>query len=416
MIRRIQSWLGRSLPFIGGLLLSAFAFLWRRLMFRTTFIAITGSVGKTTATACLGAILSAHYPTNRGRGWRNHRSELARIILRTRFHHRFTVIEVGTRAPGALRRAAWMINPDIVVVLRVLNVHSNAFPTINEMAAEKAQLLSRLSERGTAILNADDPLVLAMGERCRARIQTFGVSPDSFLRANDVSAVWPRRLSFEANCGNERSHVETNFLGEHLLGSALAALAAAVYCGVPLARAAEVLKQVDPVPGRMQPMQLPNGITVIRDEYNSSLPTLRAALDFLASAQASRRIVVVGDVFDSGQKALPRFREIGRLVAGAADLGIFLGHDASTAARAAVAAGMRAESAVVCKSLPQAANFLKAELRPGDLVLLHGWDGRHVERTVLAQLGDLGCWVNTCPKLMPCESCPELGLVRFQRG
>src|SRR5947207_7084123 len=91
----------------GQYFLSTLAFIWRRLMIRTTFVAITGSAGKSTATACLGTILSQHYRTNWDSSGRNHRTQLARLILRTRPWHRFTVIEVGTKAPGALRRAAW---------------------------------------------------------------------------------------------------------------------------------------------------------------------------------------------------------------------------------------------------------------------------------------------------------------------
>jgi UDP-N-acetylmuramoyl-tripeptide--D-alanyl-D-alanine ligase len=134
-VSQIKFRLRRAYPIGVAYLLSACAFLWRRLMFRTTFIAISGSVGKSTATASLGAILSAHYPTNWTPGGGNNRRTLAETILRTRFRHRFTVIEVGTRAPGALRRAAWMIAPNVVVMLRVLNIHSNAFPTLEEMAA-----------------------------------------------------------------------------------------------------------------------------------------------------------------------------------------------------------------------------------------------------------------------------------------
>src|SRR5436190_20175111 len=123
MIRlRVSRLVGR-ISLAGEYFLSALAFVWRRLMFRTTFVAITGSAGKSTATACLGTILSGHFRTNWDAGARNHRSILSRIVLRTRPWHRFTVIEVGTMVPGALRRAAWMIAPDIVVMLRVLPVH-----------------------------------------------------------------------------------------------------------------------------------------------------------------------------------------------------------------------------------------------------------------------------------------------------
>jgi len=394
-------------------LASAAALVWRRLMFRTTFIAITGSAGKSTAAACLGSVLSAHFPTNWRPGGRNTRSVLSRIVLNTRFRHRFTVIEVGTRAPGALRRAAWMIAPDVVVVLRVLRVHSDAFPTLDDMTAEKAQLLSRLGKRGTAILNADDPRVLAMADRCAARVVTFGTSLASAVRADQVSAAWPERLNFRVRCGRESTQVESNFPGEHLLASVLAALATAVCCGVPLEQAAAAIGNVQPVAGRMCPMFLPNGACVIRDEFNATFPSLIAGLDFLARAQASRRIVVVGDVLDTGLTVRPRFRDLGRRVAKAADMAVFLGRYGHIAVKSAVGAGMTEASVRAYEDLPEAADFLKSELRRGDLVLSSGWQGRHIERAALAQLGNISCWIERCRKILPCEMCPELKLVPF---
>jgi UDP-N-acetylmuramoyl-tripeptide--D-alanyl-D-alanine ligase len=392
---------------------SAAAFVWRRLMFRTTFVAITGSVGKSTTTACLGSVLSAHFPTNWWPGGGNARGFLTRTVLRTRFRHRFTVIEVGTRAPGALRRAAWMIAPDVVVVLRVLNVHSNAFPTLDDMAVEKAQLLSRLGRRDTAVLNADDPRVLAMAGGSVARVRTFGVSPDSFVVADQVSAVWPQRLTFRAQCGDQSAHVETNLAGEHMLIPVLAALAAAVCCGVSLEKAASAIRNVEPVPGRMSPTLLPNGACIIRDDFNATLPTVKSGLDFLAQAQVSRRIVIVGDVLDAGRTVRPRFRDLGFRVAQAADVAVFMGKYGRIAAKSAVEAGMTKASVHAYDDIKDAAAFLKSELRFGDLVLSKGWQGRHIERICLSQLGNIACWKERCPKMVPCEMCPELKLVPF---
>lgn len=398
--------LWRRIEVLSELFVSAAAVLWRRLMFRTTFIAITGSAGKSTATACLGSILSAHAPTNWLPGGRNSLS--MRILLNTRFRHRFTVIEAGSDAPGMLRRAAWMMAPDVVVVLGVLHIHSNVFPTIEDVAAEKAQLSSRLGKRGTLVLNADDSRVLAMGDRSPAPIRTFGVSPASFVVADQISAEWPGRLTFRVRCGNEAARVETNFPGEQLLSSVLDAITTAICCGVPLRECVAAIKNVEPVLGRMYPMHLANGACIIRDEFNANLPSLVAGLDFLGRARASRRIVLVGDVLDTGLTARPRARDLAARVAKVADLAVFLGRDGRLAAKTAVQAGMAEAAVRSYEDLREAAGFLKSELRQGDLVLSSGWQGRHVERVVLSQIGDIACWVERCRIIRPCEMCGEL--------
>ena len=351
---RLRYWI----PLAGEYSMSAAAFIWRRLMFRTTFIAVSGSVGKSTATRCLGSILSSYCPTNCDAGTQNHRVQLARIILRTRPWHRFTVIEVGTRAPGALRRAAWMIAPDVVLMLRVLNLHSNAFPTTTEMAAEKAQLMSRLSRRGMAVLNADDDLVRGMGSRSRARIRTFGLSADRDVMAADVDGRWPRPLSFRVRCaGGEWVRAETPLFGAHFVHAVLGAIATAVSCGVPLQQAVAALRDVKPIEGRMRAMELPCGATAISGPRNGALPTLDAGLDFLAQAEASRRIIVLADVLDTGLSVRPRLRELGRRVVAATDMCVFIGKEASVARKAAVEAGARPDCAFSFTSLEKTAEF-----------------------------------------------------------
>jgi UDP-N-acetylmuramoyl-tripeptide--D-alanyl-D-alanine ligase len=401
----------RRLSNLTPYLLSACALVWRRLLFRTTFIVITGSVGKSTAAAALGPILASHFSTNWPKGSSNTRRALAETILRTRPWHRFVVIEVGTRAPGALRRAAWMIAPDIVVMLRVLNLHSNAFPTIEDMVAEKAAILTRLGKRGVALLNADDPRVLAMAPSCGGPVRTFGLTSDAYMAASEISAKWPQRLKFRATCGDQSAWVATNFVGEHMVYSALGALTAAVFCGVPLGKAAACFADIQPVPGRMWPMHLPNGVTVLRDDHNASLQTLEVALDVLRSAEASRRVLILGDVQDSRLSERPRIHYLGVKAAQSSDITVFVGALAKVASRAAIKAGMPADSVQAFSTLQEAAHFLRSELRPGDLVLVHGWMGRHIERLILAQLGSISCWLERCAKVLPCENCPELKLV-----
>ena len=87
---------------------------------------------------------------------------------------------------------------------------------------------------------------------------------------------------------------------------------------------------VQPATGRMRPMQLPNGATVIRDDYNPNVVGVQAGLNFLAQVQRARRIVVIGDMLDLGLTMRPRARDLGRRVAQAADMAVFLGSEADT--------------------------------------------------------------------------------------
>jgi UDP-N-acetylmuramoyl-tripeptide--D-alanyl-D-alanine ligase len=383
------------------------AFLWRRLMRRTTFIAVTGSLGKTTTTHCLAAILSSRYPTNATRHNNNYRRGLAAAILRTRFRHRFAVIEVGTKRPGVLKRAAWQVAPDAVVILAVAKVHTDHFSTLEDIAAEKSQLLSRMGSRGLVILNGDDPRVAAMAEGCRGRVLTFGRSPQLDVWASEVSSVWPARLSFRVHRGAESREVHTQLVGEHWLTPALASLAVALCYGMELASAGSALERVEPFRGRMEPVPLPSGATALRDEASFTFASLPAALRVLEQARG-RRVLVFNDAYDWGLSFRERFQQLGQVAAGCVDLVVFFGERSRNAARRAVEGGMKPESVRRFPDLWGAAEFLKSELREGDLVLLRNRLPFHAERIYFAQLGAVGCQMPTCTWNQLCDHCSHL--------
>ncbi|MGO9231339.1 MAG: Mur ligase family protein [Bryobacteraceae bacterium] len=391
-----------------GFALSALSFVWRRLMFRTAFVAVTGSLGKTTSSRAIAAVLSASYPTNVTREGRNSRPGLAETVLRTRWRHRLTVIEIGTKLPGALRRGSWQLKPDAVVVLNVARCHMDNFRTLEDIAAEKECLLRPLGPRGVAILNGDDPRVRAMAKRCRARVLTFGTSPDCGVWASGISAQWPSRLSFVAHCGDRSHPVQTQFVGEHWVYAALAALAAGLAYDVDLSVAASALAGCEPFTARLQPLPLPSGATILRDDFLPSIDACEQALRVIRTARAQRRILAISDVTDTEQPAEKRYQWIGAAAAESVDFAVFFGEGGETAAGAAVAAGMKPECARSFPSYKEAGEFLRSELREGDLLLLRCDMNDHAERIYWAQFGLVGCSRERCDVIHLCDSCPEL--------
>jgi UDP-N-acetylmuramoyl-tripeptide--D-alanyl-D-alanine ligase len=377
-------------------------------MWRTTVIAITGSVGKTTAKECLAAILSTQGPTVSTRNNQNCGHGVPRTILRMRPWHRYAVIEVGTETPGRIRRSARLVKPHVAVVLAVARTHTNEFLTLEDTAAEKAALLDHLAAGGTAILNADDARVRAMAERVRGRVVTYGRTGDCDLFAEGVRADWPERLHFTVRDGGDAVPVRTQLVGAHWVSSTLAALAAAQACGVPLRPAVDVLAGVAPFAARMQPVALPSGAVVIRDEENGSRDTIEAMLEVMRNARAGRRILVFSDLTDAKGNSRKRLRNIGKMAAEVAEVVVFVGEHAHHGVRGAVAAGMDPGCCHDVLGLQRAAEFLARELHVGDLVFLKGRAVHHLSRIVFAQFGPIGCWTTSCKKRPVCDVCDEL--------
>ena len=384
------------------------AYAWRRLMVRTTVIAITGSVGKTTCKDSLATVLSTAGATHKTLNNQNDETGVPRTLLAIRPWHRFAVVEVGTGTPGQIKRLARMVKPDVAIVLSVARTHTNKFATLEDTAEEKSQLLSYVSRRGTAILNADDVRVRRMAQRCRGRVLLYGQTPDSDFVAERIESHWPGRLTFSLRSADGRADVRTQLVGTHWLSSVLAALAAARVCGVPLDVSASAVGRVAPVAGRMQPIRLPNGATVVRDEENGSPDTFSAMVKVMREAQATRCVLVMSDLSDSKANPRRRQRDFGKLAAELTQLAVFVGDHGHHAARAAAQAGMDQTACRVIPNLQLAAAFLKRELREGDLVFLKGRATDHLSRILFAQFGPIGCWTETCRIHRICDLCTRL--------
>jgi len=411
MARRMLREAGMALWRIRVALMYAAAWLWRTLLFRTTFIAITGSMGKTTAKECLAGILAAHFPTACSFANQNNYEGVPRSLLRVRPWHRFAVIEVAANGLGLMRRSARLVRPDIAIVLLVARNHMKDFRTLENVAAEKSMLLARLRPNGIAVLNGDDARVAAMAGSVDQRVVWFGSSPAFDYRAAAASSKWPERFSFQLHAGPESRTVHTRLVGTHWKYSVLAAVAAADLCGVCLDDAITEVARIEPVAARMQPVRLPSGAVVIRDEFDGSIDALAKAFDVFASAAAERRILVISGVTDTTRGPRDRYRIIGRTIAGAVDIAVFIGDMAEHGVRGVVAAGMSPASAHSFASLWEAREFLAKELRRGDLVLLRGRVADHLQRLAFALAGPVACHRTDCEKRIICDLCPELGAV-----
>ena len=207
--------------------------------------------------------------------------------------HHF-VAELSENYPGVMSRHVALLRPGIAIVTVIGDDHWSAYGSREAIAAEVSGLVTSLPPAGTAVLNADDALVLAMAEHCGARVITYGVSPHAHLRAEDVSSTWPDRLQMTVVRGTERVPLRTQLCGSHWVPSVLGAIGGGLAIGLSLRECAEAIARVAPFEGRMQPVTTPDGVTFIRDDYKAPLWTVDACFDFMKTARAKRKIIVIG--------------------------------------------------------------------------------------------------------------------------
>ena len=337
-----------------------------RLKSGARIVAITGSLGKTTTKEAAAAAIGASRSVFRSRGNLNNQWGLPLSLL-TREDEEVGVVELGMSAPGEIRTLTRIAVPDCGVVTTIAEAHLEFFGSVAAIAAAKGELFEALPAGATAVVNADDDLVLSQADRFSGRRVTYGFSEGVDVRGMGYAAR-PSGLVFEVSAfGGPAVKVTCGLAGRHNAGNVLAGLAAAAVLDVPIERAARGVAALAPLPGRGTRVPLRGGALAFDETYNSSPRALRAVLAEFAALPAGRRIAVVGDMRELGEDAEPLHRACGRL-AGELPLDLIVGVGALGRTLAEAAAALGAETAVAADP-EEAAALLEGVLRPGDLVL-----------------------------------------------
>jgi UDP-N-acetylmuramoyl-tripeptide--D-alanyl-D-alanine ligase len=304
-------------------------------------VVVVGSFGKSTTmhavTRALGRNIHPH-------ARRNAEGSVAEAVLRIRPFQRHAVIEVGIGAPRQMAPHARLLRPNITVVTWVGSEHNGSLKTLEITRCEKAEMVRVLPPSGLAVLNGDDPNVLWMRGETRARVITFGFAESNDVRASDIALDWPTGARLTVHAGGETRTLRSRLIGKHMAYPILAAIAVSLAEGLTFDEIIPRLEALSPTLGRLQPVQLPNGAIILRDEFKSALETVDAALDAFSEVPARRRIVVLGDVTEPIGSPGPIYRRLGERVAQIASRAIFIG-------QSGIGAKFRtAQGAAVCRA------------------------------------------------------------------
>lgn len=359
--------------------------LGHRRKFGGPVVGVTGSNGKTTTkemiSACLRTqteVLATH---------RNYNNEigLPLTLLGLRPEHGVCVVEMATRGLGQIAQLAAVAEPDVGVVTNVGPVHLETLGSIDSVARAKAELVAALSGEGTAVLNADDPLVAAMAADTRARVITYGVDNAAGVEARSVRRTG-KGSDFSLWVGGAFcTEVHVSLPGMHNVSNALAALATTAACGFDMVLAASALADLPPVPMRLEIASLPGNVTLVNDAYNASPLSMKAALAVLDDLPGARRVAVLGDMLELGTEHRRLHEQVGQFAAQAAlDFLVAIGQGGRLMAQGAHSAGFPGSAAQWYPDAASAAAAVGEWMRPGDCVLVKASRGMRLETVASA--------------------------------
>jgi UDP-N-acetylmuramoyl-tripeptide--D-alanyl-D-alanine ligase len=359
-------------------------------------VGVTGSSGKTSTKDLLADLLADLGPTIAPQGSYNNEIGLPLTALRCDRSTRYLVAEMGARMPGNIAYLCRITPPDVAVVLNVGAAHAGVFGSREETARTKGELPEALSDQGVAVLNADDPLVAAMAARTRGRVVLVGSGPDADVRAEDVRLDAWSRPSFTLRTPTGDASVSLPLHGEHYVANALAAAAVALEAGPTPARVAQLLSAARPASRwRMEVTTRADGVTVVNDAYNANPDSVRAALKALAAmgrpegAPPRRTWAVIGEMLELGDTAVAEHDAVGRLAV-RLDVSrlVAVGEGARAVHTGAGQEGSWGKESVWVPDRASALELLRAELAPGDVVLVKASRAVGLDTVAAALLAD----------------------------
>ncbi|HYI25444.1 MAG TPA: UDP-N-acetylmuramoyl-tripeptide--D-alanyl-D-alanine ligase [Thermomicrobiales bacterium] len=359
---------------------------WRRDRLDVTVVGVTGSIGKTSAKESIAAVLGQIHRVYKSPGSYNNEIGLPLSLLEAADDTECMVLEMGgAYAFGELTLLASIAQPQVGVVTNVYPVHLERMGSIEAIAETKTELPRALPASGTAVLNGDDQRVRAMAASTDANVVFYGLGPGNHVRAEQVSTEGLKGTSFWLTIGNERYFVKVPFVGAHGVQVALVAIAVGHAMGMHISDMLAGLQ--DPATQvRLLVAPGPAGSDLIDDTYNASTPSVMSALALLEEIPATRRIAVLGDMRELGSISDDEHRVVGRRAADVVDILLTYGTMATLIADEAMALRIPGRGPVIRPfqegQQDAIVDWLRAELREGDVVLFKGSRGLAMETMV----------------------------------
>lgn len=292
--------------------LGRLAAYWRN-RFTLSVVGLTGSNGKTTVKDMIAAVLRAHCGDPEQvlatEGNLNNDIGVPITLLRLRERHRYAVVEMGMNHAGEIRYLTGLARPDIALVNNAGTAHIGILGSREAIARAKGEIYEGLSERGIALINADDAYASMWRDANKDRaIVDFALDAPASVTGRYAGHALHSDIVVQTPAGEAQFTLPVP--GVHNVRNAIAASAAGFALGVAPESMARALGSFHGPKGRMQRYRGKAGSTLIDDTYNANPDSTLAAIAVLGGLNG-RRLLVLGDMGELGTEAEAQHRAAG---------------------------------------------------------------------------------------------------------
>jgi UDP-N-acetylmuramoyl-tripeptide--D-alanyl-D-alanine ligase len=361
--------------------LQQIARFWRRKL-DVRVIGITGSVGKSTTKEAVAEVLQTRYHTLKSPGNMNNEIGLPLTLLKLSPGHERVVLEMGFYVPGEIAFLCEIARPQIGVVTNIGTVHAERAGDQEAIFRGKSELVQAVPADGIAVLNYDDPLVRRMAPLSNGRVFFYGLDQGADLWADEVVSLGLDGIRFQLHYQQETLHVHLPMIGQHSVQTALRAAAVGLVDGLTWQEILEGL-HMGQSQLRLTVVRASNGALMLDDTYNASPESTLAALNLLSDMEG-HKVAVLGDMLELGPYERQGHEMVGMRAAQVAERLVTVGERGRLIASAARQAGLDSAAVQEFDLADSAIEYLRQSLSGGDVVLVKGSHGIHMERIVNA--------------------------------
>lgn len=287
---------------------------YKRSLYNIPVIAITGSVGKTSTKDIVASVVSTKYKTLKTEGNNNNNIGLPLTILKLKDHEAL-VIEMGMNHFGEISLLTDIAKPTLAIITNIGTSHIGNLGSRENILKAKLEILEGM-KNPKIIINNDNDLLNKWYKENKEEIEihTYGINNKSDLMAEKVN-IKEENSTFTAISEQQEIKIEVPVGGEHFIYNALCATEVGCLLNISEQNIKQGISKFELTKKRMDMRKLENGAILINDAYNASYESMKASLEVLEKYKGTRKIAVLGDMFELGEFSEELHRKVGQLVA-----------------------------------------------------------------------------------------------------
>ena len=357
---------------------------YKRSLYNIPVVAITGSVGKTSTKDIIASVMARKYNVLKTEGNYNNEIGLPLTILKLKEHNAI-VLEMGMSAFGEISLLTQIAKPTTAVVTIIGSSHIGELGSRENILKAKLEILEGLNNDGSLIINNDNDLLNSWNQNNEDNHKhiTYGIENESMLNAKKIS-IMEKGSSFEIMVNENKYTVKVPVAGKHFVYNSLAAIAVGLENNIDMEDIIKGISEFSLTKRRMEIIKNKSNATIINDCYNASYESVKAALEYLSSIKANRKIAVLGDVLELGEFSKQMHQKMGEeVVKNNIDILITVGKEAETIASTVKKCNVEIK-VYSFENNTDASNLLKGLMKENDVILVKASNGMHFEEIVEA--------------------------------